>query len=127
MVIALAFFLLLKAQLEGDGMPAGYSAVSTQNRDLKPRPDIEDSSKGLMETQGETECENTPGIKPNAKLSLTQLIIRRGLTLLTTVLILAVGITVHFVFPPPEVSAQNRSNFTTDWANNSTPTPTAYL
>ena len=68
-------FLFKKAQLEGDGFPAGYSAVSTQDGDFKTRPEMEgsSSSKGpTAETQGETEGgKNTTGTKPSAKLSLS--------------------------------------------------------
>uniref|UniRef100_A0A667XRR9 Multidrug and toxin extrusion protein n=1 Tax=Myripristis murdjan TaxID=586833 RepID=A0A667XRR9_9TELE len=88
------------AKLEGEEAPkaAGYSPVNTQDQELKPTP-----------------------------LSVSQLVMRRGLTLLATVLILAVGVAIHFAFPPPEPSAHTRTNVTLDWANNSTPTSTTPL
>uniref|UniRef100_A0AAQ6IQJ8 Multidrug and toxin extrusion protein n=1 Tax=Anabas testudineus TaxID=64144 RepID=A0AAQ6IQJ8_ANATE len=58
-----------------------------------------------------------------ALLSDTQLILRRGLTLLVLLLILAVGIAFHFAFPVPEPSVQSSGNFTLNWVNVSTPTP----
>lgn len=61
------------------------------------------------------------------QLSVTQLILRRGLTLLVSVLILAIGVAFHIAFPVPEPSAQSRANFTLNWANASTPTPLAPL
>uniref|UniRef100_A0A8C2PYR2 Multidrug and toxin extrusion protein n=1 Tax=Cyprinus carpio TaxID=7962 RepID=A0A8C2PYR2_CYPCA len=55
--------------------------------------------------------------KPSVLLSTAQLILRRGLTTLAALLILAVGITVHLTVPLPEVSVRANttldSNFTT--------------
>uniref|UniRef100_A0A3Q1DHC7 Multidrug and toxin extrusion protein n=1 Tax=Amphiprion ocellaris TaxID=80972 RepID=A0A3Q1DHC7_AMPOC len=60
-------------------------------------------------------------------LSVNQLILRRGLTLLVTVLILAVGVAFHIAFPPPEPSAQGWANVTLNFTSDSTPTPLASL
>uniref|UniRef100_A0A3B4TFK7 Multidrug and toxin extrusion protein n=1 Tax=Seriola dumerili TaxID=41447 RepID=A0A3B4TFK7_SERDU len=73
------------------------------------------------------QSKNNASTKPQALLSVTQLILRRGLTFLVSVLILAVGVACHFAFPAPEPSAQSRANFTLNWANASTPTPPAPL
>uniref|UniRef100_A0A672HLJ2 Multidrug and toxin extrusion protein n=1 Tax=Salarias fasciatus TaxID=181472 RepID=A0A672HLJ2_SALFA len=58
----------------------------------------------------------TPNKKPKAPHSVSQLILRRGLTLLISSLVLAVGVACHVAFPPPE------STFNLTWANDSTPT-----
>uniref|UniRef100_A0A672QJ14 Multidrug and toxin extrusion protein n=1 Tax=Sinocyclocheilus grahami TaxID=75366 RepID=A0A672QJ14_SINGR len=55
------------------------------------------------------------------KLSTAQLILRRGLTTLAALLILAVGIAVHLTVPLPEVSYAVRANTTLD-SNFTTPT-----
>lgn len=65
--------------------------------------------------------------KPHVLLSVTQLILRRGLICLVSVLILATGVALHVAFPAPEPSAHSRANFTLSWANESTPTPLAPL
>uniref|UniRef100_A0A673JFL4 Multidrug and toxin extrusion protein n=1 Tax=Sinocyclocheilus rhinocerous TaxID=307959 RepID=A0A673JFL4_9TELE len=54
------------------------------------------------------------------KLSTAQLILRRGLTTLAALLILAVGIAVHLTVPLPEVSYAVRANTTLD-SNFTTP------
>uniref|UniRef100_A0A667XP69 Multidrug and toxin extrusion protein n=1 Tax=Myripristis murdjan TaxID=586833 RepID=A0A667XP69_9TELE len=102
-----------KAKLEGEEAPkaAGYSPVNTQDQD----------NKDAGGPEGDAD------VKPQAPLSVSQLVMRRGLTLLATVLILAVGVAIHFAFPPPEPSAHTRTNVTLDWANNSTPTSTTPL
>ncbi|XP_068601867.1 multidrug and toxin extrusion protein 1-like [Brachionichthys hirsutus] len=52
----------------------------------------------------------------NNHLSATQLIIRRGFTLLVAVALLAVGVSVHFLVPLPE-ALTSKANFTLDWIN----------
>ncbi|XP_073342105.1 multidrug and toxin extrusion protein 1-like [Pagrus major] len=47
-------------------------------------------------------------------LSITQLILRRGLTMFAAVALLALGTSVHFLVPLPETS---EANFTSDWIN----------
>lgn len=50
------------------------------------------------------------------RLSMTQLIIRRGLTMFAAVALLAVGASVHFLVPLPEILL-SETNFTLDWIN----------
>uniref|UniRef100_A0A8C1C049 Multidrug and toxin extrusion protein n=2 Tax=Cyprinus carpio TaxID=7962 RepID=A0A8C1C049_CYPCA len=52
--------------------------------------------------------------KPAVLLSTAQLILRRGLTTLAALLMLAVGIAVHLTVPLPEVSYGAGANFTLD-------------
>ena len=49
-------------------------------------------------------------------LSITQLILRRGLTLFVAVALLAVGAGVHILVPLPEIRT-SEANFTMDWIN----------
>ncbi|KTF78896.1 hypothetical protein cypCar_00014258 [Cyprinus carpio] len=60
--------------------------------------------------------------KPAVLLSTAQLILRRGLTTLAALLMLAVGIAVHLTVPLPEVSYGAGANFTLD-SNFTTATP----
>ncbi|XP_016414119.1 multidrug and toxin extrusion protein 1-like [Sinocyclocheilus rhinocerous] len=60
--------------------------------------------------------------KPAVLLSTAQLILRRGLTTLAALLILAVGIAVHLTVPLPNVSYGAGANFTSD-SNFTTATP----
>uniref|UniRef100_A0A673AAE2 Multidrug and toxin extrusion protein n=1 Tax=Sphaeramia orbicularis TaxID=375764 RepID=A0A673AAE2_9TELE len=119
-ILEMGFFLVLifkldwkkvtrKAQMDGEEAPTteGYSSVNTQDQEVK----VVHESK------------NTAKSKPQEPLSVTQLILRRGLTVLISVLILAVGVGFHIAFPAPEPSAHIRANFTLNWANDSTPTP----
>ncbi|XP_028838810.1 multidrug and toxin extrusion protein 1 [Denticeps clupeoides] len=101
------------AQGGGDGSKlSGYSLVSTQEQ-----AHLEKGKPGLPErTEGK-----------GALLSISQLILRRGLTLLAAVVILAAGVAVHIIFPPPETPLRPPlSNLTLDWAN-TTAIPTAIL
>ncbi|XP_042270166.1 multidrug and toxin extrusion protein 1-like isoform X1 [Thunnus albacares] len=50
------------------------------------------------------------------RLSITQLIFRRGLTMFAAVALLAVGVCVHFLVPLPE-TLSSEANFTMDWIN----------
>lgn len=50
------------------------------------------------------------------RLSTTQLILRRGLTVFAAAALLAVGATVHFLVPLPE-TRPSEANFTLDWIN----------
>ncbi|XP_075956777.1 multidrug and toxin extrusion protein 1-like [Anarhichas minor] len=50
------------------------------------------------------------------RLSTTQLILRRGLTVFAAVALLAVGATLHFLVPLPE-TRPSEANFTLDWIN----------
>uniref|UniRef100_A0A8C2FDD0 Multidrug and toxin extrusion protein n=1 Tax=Cyprinus carpio TaxID=7962 RepID=A0A8C2FDD0_CYPCA len=60
--------------------------------------------------------------KPAVLLSTAQLILRRGLTTLAALLMLAVGIAVHLTVPLPEVSYGAGANFTLN-SNFTTATP----
>ncbi len=60
--------------------------------------------------------------KPAVLLSTAQLILRRGLTTLAALLILAVGVAVHLIVPLPEISYGAGANFTLD-SNFTTATP----
>nr|XP_020453994.1 multidrug and toxin extrusion protein 1-like [Monopterus albus] len=102
-----------------------YSAVNTQDEELNVAEGNNPISGG---TEGDAEQgKNTLNTKPQVLLSVSQLILRRGLTFLACVLTLAIGVSFYLVFPPPEPSAQSRANFTLNWANNSTPAPLAPL
>ncbi|XP_039987316.1 multidrug and toxin extrusion protein 1-like [Xiphias gladius] len=50
------------------------------------------------------------------RLSTTQLVLRRGLTMFAAVSLLAVGASVHFLVPLPE-TLPSEANFTMDWIN----------
>ncbi|XP_076836125.1 multidrug and toxin extrusion protein 1-like [Brachyhypopomus gauderio] len=63
------------------------------------------------------------GGRPKSLLSVPQLVLRRGLTLLATVLILAAGVAVHLICPHPEPFHQLKSNLTVEGWNYSTPVP----
>lgn len=52
----------------------------------------------------------------NYRLSTTQLIVRRGLTMFAALSLLAVGASVHFLVPLPE-HQPSEANFTLDWIN----------
>lgn len=90
--------------------------------------EAEGNNTNARGTEGDTEqSKNTSNTEPQADLSVTQLILRRGLSVLVAVLILAIGIIIHIAFPAPEPSALSRANFTLSWANDSTATPLAPL
>uniref|UniRef100_A0A3Q3EEL9 Multidrug and toxin extrusion protein n=1 Tax=Kryptolebias marmoratus TaxID=37003 RepID=A0A3Q3EEL9_KRYMA len=74
-------------------------------------------------TRDAEQSKDTSNTKAEGKLSASQLITRRGLTLLFSVLMLTVGVAFHIAFPVPEPSPQSRTNFTLSWANTSTPIP----
>ncbi|KAK1788056.1 hypothetical protein P4O66_016522 [Electrophorus voltai] len=56
-------------------------------------------------------------------LSVPQLVLRRGLTLLAALLVLAAGVVVHLTCPLPEPFHQIKSNLTMEWWNYTTPAP----
>ncbi|KAL7400429.1 hypothetical protein ABVT39_012225 [Epinephelus coioides] len=78
----------------------GYMSVGTECND------------GNRETQGEHVVQHGKG----RDLSMTQLIIRRGLTIFAAVGLLAVGASVHFLVPLPEI-LPSEGNLTLDWIN----------
>uniref|UniRef100_A0A673XJB6 Multidrug and toxin extrusion protein n=1 Tax=Salmo trutta TaxID=8032 RepID=A0A673XJB6_SALTR len=99
------------AQPESDeSKPPGYTPVSTQGEG----------------GSGEEQQEGTV-IQSKGLLSASQLVLRRGFTLLTAVLFLATGVAVHLAWPPPAPSIHSHSNLTLDLTNSSTPTPSLEL
>uniref|UniRef100_A0A3Q2DT67 Multidrug and toxin extrusion protein n=1 Tax=Cyprinodon variegatus TaxID=28743 RepID=A0A3Q2DT67_CYPVA len=102
----------------------GYSRVNTHDQELKGGYESEENPRGAAvperDAEKSKECSVT---KSPDRLSTSQLIMRRGLTLLSTVLILITGVAFQIAFPVPEPHASNMANFTLNWANYSTPTP----
>uniref|UniRef100_A0AAQ6IHR5 Multidrug and toxin extrusion protein n=1 Tax=Anabas testudineus TaxID=64144 RepID=A0AAQ6IHR5_ANATE len=80
-------------------------------------------SVGTEYQDGNTETDDGHVIRrlKGYRLSTTQLIVRRGLTIFAALALLAVGATVHFLVPLPE-SQSSKANFTVDWIN-ATDTP----
>ncbi|XP_044057758.1 multidrug and toxin extrusion protein 1-like [Siniperca chuatsi] len=76
----------------------GYMSVSTEDHD------------GNTETQGGRVVQQLKG----GRLSTTQLILRRGLTMFAAVALLAVGASVHFLLPE---TLPSEANFTLDRIN----------
>ncbi|XP_055797361.1 multidrug and toxin extrusion protein 1 isoform X4 [Salvelinus fontinalis] len=94
------------AQPESDeSKPPGYTPVSTQGG----------VASGVEQQEG-------PGVQSKGLLSASQLVLRRGFTLLTALFLLATGVAVHLACPPPAPSIHSLSNLTLDWTNSSTPT-----
>lgn len=117
----------MKAQSDGGeaSKTDGYSPVNTLDQEMKAAHEA-----GIINTNAtpsERDTEHNETTKPKVVLSTTQLIFRRGTTLLVSVLILIIGVACHIAFPVPEQSAQSKANFTLNWANDSTPTPLAPL
>ncbi|XP_060941418.1 multidrug and toxin extrusion protein 1 [Limanda limanda] len=119
-----------KAQSDGEVVKEsdGYSLVNTQDQELKAGHKAESNNTSTRGAGGDAEqSKHTTNTKTQELLSVTQLILRRGLVVSAMVLILAVGVAFYIVFPAPEPSTQSMSNFTLNWANVSTPTPSAPL
>lgn len=118
------FFLILKANLDHEEAPKadGYSPVNTKDQELKMPHEAEDNN-----TNAGTVEDAKQDAKSNSVLSITQLILRRGLAVLVLVLILITGVVFHIAFPVPERGALSKMNVTMDWVNVSTPTPFALL
>uniref|UniRef100_A0A1A8FDR7 Multidrug and toxin extrusion protein n=2 Tax=Nothobranchius korthausae TaxID=1143690 RepID=A0A1A8FDR7_9TELE len=100
----------------------GYNPVNTQDVELKAALEFEEKSLtvGGPKREGEDD-KNTSNTKAEEKLSISQLITRRGLALLCSILTLTIGVAFHIAFPAPEPSIQSKANFTLIWANDSTP------
>ncbi|KAL2094205.1 hypothetical protein ACEWY4_008924 [Coilia grayii] len=64
---------------------------------------------GTLESGRDGGKEPTPAPAPPARLSVSQLVLRRGLTLLVAILALVVGVVMHFQYPPQPAHSQ--------WAN----------
>lgn len=82
-----------------------------------------DNNATLSRTAGEAERSKTKSSEPPALLSLTQLVLRRGLTLVVLVLILAAGVALHVAFPVPEPTILSGANGTLIQDYNSTSSP----
>lgn len=94
------------------GLPKaeGYTLVSTQ--ELKGRDEDERSDADAGPPGGDAEQSNA-GSGAKTPLSVPQLILRRGLTVLIVVFILVVGVALHIAFPVPEPTILSRANGTT--------------
>lgn len=99
----------------------GYALVSTQ--ELKVHLEDEDSHADARPSDGEAEQSNNTSSKPKAPLSVTQLLLRRGLAVLIVVLILAIGVALHVAFPVPEPTILSQTNGTMPESNSFTSTP----
>ncbi|XP_073336537.1 multidrug and toxin extrusion protein 1-like [Pagrus major] len=76
------------SQTESNGSSAdGYMSVTTEFHDGNPEMQ---GGHGVQQLKG-------------GRLSTTQLILRRGLTMFAAVSLLAVGASVHFLVPQPEI------------------------
>ncbi|KAL2094207.1 hypothetical protein ACEWY4_008926 [Coilia grayii] len=78
------------------GKESSYAAVCTEDQDQ-------------LESGRDGGKEPTPAPAPPARLSVSQLVLRRGLTLLVAILALVVGVVMHFQYPPQPAHSQ--------WAN----------
>ncbi|XP_030632194.1 multidrug and toxin extrusion protein 1-like [Chanos chanos] len=93
----------------------GYMPVSSEEREEnRGRAVTQEVSRTDQDQDGET---------PKGRLSVSQLIIRRGLTTLVALLILAMGTAVHLILPLPEVSNSTVANDTLDFGNSTTFSP----
>lgn len=91
----------------------GYCPVNSQDREAKP----------VTDTNGSTDNKITNDSKSEDALPVSQLILRRGFTLLILTLILLIGIAFYISFPPPELVTHSRANYTLNWDNGTTPAP----
>uniref|UniRef100_A0A672HM50 Multidrug and toxin extrusion protein n=1 Tax=Salarias fasciatus TaxID=181472 RepID=A0A672HM50_SALFA len=114
-----SFFITdIMAQLSSEGASTtdGYSPVAKELKAVYETEAGGADAGGARDGDAEQSAK-TPNKKPKAPHSVSQLILRRGLTLLISSLVLAVGVACHVAFPPPEP----RSTFNLTWANDSTP------
>uniref|UniRef100_A0A3B3ZWJ6 Multidrug and toxin extrusion protein n=1 Tax=Periophthalmus magnuspinnatus TaxID=409849 RepID=A0A3B3ZWJ6_9GOBI len=91
----------------------GYSPVKTLDQEEKPVNDINNQTTSDNKIPLDSETD--------AALSVSQLILRRGFTLLILILMLLIGIAFYITFPPPDFVMPSRANFTLNWANGTTP------
>ncbi|XP_062408851.1 multidrug and toxin extrusion protein 1-like [Sardina pilchardus] len=82
-----------------------------------------ENGHGSVVLQEEQKAQGSKRRQPAALLSPSQLLLRRGLTVLALLLILGVGVTVHLLLPLPESSWSSRTNGTIDAGNWTTATP----
>uniref|UniRef100_A0A3P9PM68 Multidrug and toxin extrusion protein n=1 Tax=Poecilia reticulata TaxID=8081 RepID=A0A3P9PM68_POERE len=102
----------------------GYSRVNTQDQELKGGRESEENHTDAAVNERDAEkSKESSDSKAAEKLSTSQLIMRRGLTLLFSVLILITGVVFQIAFPVVAPSAQSVANATLNWVNFSTPTP----
>ncbi|XP_068186549.1 multidrug and toxin extrusion protein 1 [Antennarius striatus] len=115
----------LKAQLdvEEDAKADGYLPVDTQDQEQQVGHVTESSSATAVTAEGGDGQSKNTCAKTQVPLSVTQLVLRRGITFLVSILILAVGIFFNIWFPIPDPAPRNGTNFTLAWANDSTPEP----
>uniref|UniRef100_A0A8B9KN76 Multidrug and toxin extrusion protein n=1 Tax=Astyanax mexicanus TaxID=7994 RepID=A0A8B9KN76_ASTMX len=99
--------------IDEDSKASGYAPVCTK----------EQEKAKSAKADGENEEEGA--VRPKKLLSVPQLVLRRGLTLLSAALILVVGVAVHLTCPLPEPSVQMKSNLTI-YSGNYTTTPAAF-
>ncbi|XP_003971115.2 multidrug and toxin extrusion protein 1-like [Takifugu rubripes] len=109
-----------------DGLEAptagAYSLVNRQ--DLKPDHEEEEGNCAASgRTAPDAESSKGKSSKAPELLSLSQLVLRRGLTLLILVLILSTGVAFHFAFPVPEPTIVAETNGTLVQDYNSTSSP----
>ncbi|XP_054610921.1 multidrug and toxin extrusion protein 1 isoform X2 [Dunckerocampus dactyliophorus] len=87
---------------------------------------------GSVNDKGATGSAEGGTLSPSANdkaptpLSATQLVLRRGLAVSVSVLILAAGVAMRVAFPVPEIVTSSGVNFTQCWANDSTPTTASW-
>ncbi|KAI5098937.1 hypothetical protein C0J45_11076 [Silurus meridionalis] len=124
-----SFFIALN-HLENQN---GYTAVNSEEVDEERSTSL--AQERLAEVhEGEMRNENSistsqnkmtqeGGMSKNNYLPMSQLIIRRGLTALTALLILSGGMVVHFILPLPEVPSI--TNSTLDLENSTLSSPFA--
>ncbi|KAF3840802.1 hypothetical protein F7725_006664 [Dissostichus mawsoni] len=120
----------ITAKLEGEALKSdGYCPVNSKDQELKVFPEAEDNNINAVgaERDAEQSEKTSKDTKTVTLLSVTELILRRGLILVISVLILVIGVAFHVAFPVPEFSAKNSANFTLNWNNDSTPTPLSPL
>ncbi|XP_068456446.1 multidrug and toxin extrusion protein 1 [Clinocottus analis] len=116
------------AQLDSEEAPKteACSLVNTQNQELTVGHEAEANNTKTGRAEGDAErTKKMSNTKSPALLSVTELILRRGLIVLVSVLILVIGVVIHIAFPVQEPSIQSRANFSQNWTNDSTPTPLA--
>ncbi|XP_062408850.1 multidrug and toxin extrusion protein 1-like isoform X2 [Sardina pilchardus] len=97
----------------------------------EPEPDLlisgnkamTENGHGSVVLQEEQKAQGSKRRQPAALLSPSQLLLRRGLTVLALLLTLGVGVTVHLLLPLPESSWSSRTNGTIDAGNWTTATP----
>lgn len=94
-----------------------------ETQDLKADRAEVDNNAAPSRAAGEAERSEATSGQPPVMLSLTQLVLRRGLILLVLVLILAAGVTLHVAFPVPEPTIPSGVNGTLVQGYNSTSSP----